>query len=149
MKKYTRLPVTLYRIQPRLPVSLRDFSKQQQLGRTSFDLKVHEGLVKPLSNPSTFTTPNGMSLRPVGENMLKILGAFKGEPMVYRIHEGLELPKDFLLFHEHTDHYSLQTSKDITLKDFNEKLTFFLKSLPNQTKTQFLQQLDDEDDFDN
>lgn len=81
--------------------------------------------------------------------MLKILGAFKGEPMVYRLHEGLELPKDFILFHEHTDHYSLQTSKDITLKDLNVKLTDFLKSLPNQTKTQFLQQLDDEDDFDN
>ena len=149
MKAWNRLPVTLYRIQPRLPVALRDFTKQQQLGRTSFDLKVQEGLVRPLVNPSKFTTPNGMSLRPVGENMLKILGAFKNETMLYRMHEGMELPSDFVLYHEHTDHYSLQTSKDISLQDFNMKLTVFLKSLPSQTKSQFLEELEDEDDFDN
>jgi hypothetical protein len=149
MKSYHRLPITLYRIQPKLPVGLRDFAIQQQLGRTSFDLKVHDGFVKPLSDSSKFTTPNGMSLRPVGENMLKILSAFKGEPLVYRLHEGLELPKGFIVYHEHTDHYSLQTSEDISLEKLNSKLTDFLKSMPSQTKSQFFSQLEDEDDFDN
>ena len=151
MKAYTRFPLTIFRIQPKLPVSLRDYTKQKLLGRSSFDLKVHpDGLVKPLPPDTTiFTTPNGMSLRPAGENMLQILAAFKGEPRIYRMTVGTAVPDGFVLYHEHNDHYSLQTAGDVELGDLNRKLTAFLESLPSQTKSQFLEELEDEDDFDN
>jgi hypothetical protein len=70
MKYYNRLPLTLYRIQPRLPVALRDFQTQKGLGRSSFDLKLHDDKVVAMPNDTVeFHTPNGMSLRPVGRNL--------------------------------------------------------------------------------
>jgi hypothetical protein len=149
MKGFTRLPMTLYRIQARLPVNLRDFEIQHQKGRSSFDLKSVNGIVHPMPPNSSFHTPNGMSLRPVGENMLRILQEYKGEPRIYRIHEGLLLPSGLIVYHEHTDHWSLQTSEPIALAAFNEKLTAFLETLPSQTRQQFLEQLEDEEDQDN
>ena len=47
VKRFTQLPLTLYRIQPRLPVVLRDFNAQMEKQRASFDLKTHNGLVLP------------------------------------------------------------------------------------------------------
>lgn len=146
------MPRTLYRIQPRLPVSLRDFDLQRKKGRSSFDVVTHDGLVEPLApeKQSAFSTPNGMSLRPDGQNLRRILSDFQGTPMIYRMHEGLEIPASFSLFHEHSDHYSLQTSGAVSLADLNHKLTSFLEALPPpQTREQFFAQLNDEDDQDN
>jgi hypothetical protein len=148
MQRITQLPLTLYRIQPRLPVNLRSFDKQMALGRSSFDLKLHNGLVTPVVQGTSFSTPNGMSLRPSSETMRTILESFRGEPTIYTLSTGLKLPDGLCIYHEHTDHYSMQCTKPISLDDFNVKLTDFLKSLPSQSKQQFLAMLDDIDDQD-
>ena len=83
---------------------------------------------------SPFQTPNGMSLRPATQNMEENLRGFKGEPTVYRMHEGMQLPGPLVVYHEHTDHYSLQTQKTIKLLEFNEILSIFVQSLPSQTR---------------
>jgi hypothetical protein len=49
--RYTTVPQTLYRVQTKLAVSLRDFDVQTAKGRTSYDLKVHSGLVQPAVGP--------------------------------------------------------------------------------------------------
>jgi hypothetical protein len=120
------------------------------IGRLSFDLKLHNGLVIPTSEGSKFLGPNGMSLRPASETMVEILRKFIGDPYVYRVQEGLHLPGHFAIFHEHTDHYSLQTTEAIDLMLFNKRLTEFLQSLPPpQTREQFMEFLNDVDDQDN
>ena len=53
--RYSVFPMTLYRIQPSLPVRLRDYDSQTRLGRTSYDLKLHNGLVLPTTK-DTFDT---------------------------------------------------------------------------------------------
>lgn len=148
MQRITQLPLTLYRIQPRLPVNLRSFDKQMALGRSSFDLKLHDGLVLPVAQGTSFKTPNGMSLRPSSDTMRSILSSFRGEPTIYTLLTGLKLPDGLCIYHEHTDHYSMQTTKPIPLDEFNAKLTEFLKTLPSQSKEQFLAMLDDVDDQD-
>lgn len=131
-------------------MTLRDFDTQMAKGRTSFDLKLDEkGFVQPVVIGSKFTTPNGMSLRPAGDTMIQILKSFRGEPKIYHLACGLELPKGLVVYHEHSDHYSLQTSEPISLTMFNERLTKFLQELPAQTKEQFLNQMEDIDDQDN
>lgn len=149
MPRFLKVPTHLYRIQGRLPVYLRDFEFQRQQGRTSFDLKLHGGLVKPIIPGTAFETPNGMSLRPLGTSMLNILQNFRGNPMIYCLHEGIDLPDGLVLYHEHSDHYSLQTSEDISLPDLNRKLTQFLESLPCETKEEMLYRLHDDHDQDN
>lgn len=149
MQGYTRLPVTLYRIQNGFAVKLRDYESQLLRNRTSFDLKLHNGLVLPVKPGSPFTTPNGMSWRPAGPKMLSILSGFVGNPTIFRMHEGLLLPDGLIAYNEHTDHWSLQTTKPITLEELNKKLTDLLSSLPHQSREQFLAQYEDEDDQDN
>lgn len=149
MKRYTQLPLTLYRIQPRLPVALRDYDTQMAKGRKSFDLKLDKnGFVQPMVG-SHFTTPNGMTLRPASDTMVQILKSFRGEPIVYHLLCGMEMPSGLVVYHEHTDHYSLQTSEPIQFEEFNKRLTEFLRSLPSQTREQFLKQMEDIDDQDN
>eukprot|EP00933_Yihiella_yeosuensis_P066516 TRINITY_DN7081_c0_g1_i1.p1 TRINITY_DN7081_c0_g1~~TRINITY_DN7081_c0_g1_i1.p1 ORF type:complete len:186 (+),score=29.33 TRINITY_DN7081_c0_g1_i1:164-721(+) len=149
MHRYTQLPITLYRIQPRLPVKLRDYETQMAKGRTSFDLKLHDGLIKPMPEVGPFHTPNGMSLRPGTQKMEEVLRDFRGEPTIYRMHEGMTLPEGLVVFHEHTDHYSMQTTQEISLEDYNMKLTNFLESLPSQSRQEYFDWLDDLDDQDN
>jgi hypothetical protein len=57
-----------------------------------------------------------MSLRPSTEKMHAILKEFRAPPRVYHLPNGLELPKHFVIFHEHSDHYSLQTTEPVTLQ---------------------------------
>ena len=149
MPRFTRVPTTLYRIKSQPSVRLRDYQIQMGLGRTSYDLKLVDQLVQPLPIPSSFHTPNGMSLRPAGPNMISILERFRGSPIIFTLACGLELPQGLCLYHEHSDHYSLQTTVPVALQDFNESLTRFLSALPRQTKDQFLAQMMDEDDQDN
>ena len=113
---------------------LRDYATQMERGRSFFDLKLHDGLVKPMPEESPFQTPNGMSLRPATQNMEENFRGFKGEPTVYRMQKGMQLPEPLVVYHEHTDHYSLQTQKTIKLLEFNEILSNFLQSLPSQTR---------------
>lgn len=148
VKRFTVVPQTLYRVQAKLPVNLRCFDKQMALGRSSFDLKVQDGLVRPAEGP-TFTGPNGMSLRPASDVMKRIVENFVGTPTIYTLIPGLALPDKLLLLHEHSDHYSMQVREPMSLDDFNQTLTLFLKTLPSQTKEQFLAARNDEEDQDN
>ena len=152
MKKYTSFPLTLYRIQPRLPVSLRSYDLQMAAGRSSFDLKVHNGLVCPIKPDDHFHTPNGMSLRPAGPKMMEILSKFPEKRYDLKIYSflcGMSVPKDFVLYHEHNDHYSLQTAVPIPLDELNQKMTDILSKLPSYTRQQFIDFMNDPDDFDN
>lgn len=149
MKGYTRLPVTLYRIQNGLSVQLRDFETQLLKGRSSFDLKLHDSLVLPVEPGSPFSTPNGMSWRPAGDKMLGVLSGFKGSPIVFRMHEGMSLPDGLIAYHEHSDHWSVQTTVPIPLPELNQKLTELLAGLPRQSREEFFAQYEDEDDQDN
>ncbi len=74
--RFRVIPLTLYRVQAKLPVSLRDYDTQRALNRSSFDLKLHNGLVLPAVG-DTFTGPNGMSLRPKGQVMEDLVRGFK------------------------------------------------------------------------
>lgn len=151
MQRFARIPRTLYRIQPRLPVNLRDKATQEAKKRTSFDLLVHpDGLVHPMKG-DVFHTPNGMSLRPPTEKMRQILEEFRGgdQLRIYRLQENLSLPNGLVVIHEHSDHFSLQTTHPIRLEDFNRQLTDFLGQLPSQTKQEFIDEFDDIDDQDN
>jgi hypothetical protein len=143
MRQFTKVPMTLYRIQPTMPVRLRDYDHQAALILKSFDLKLKDG------NTATFDGPNGMTLLPLGKNLLSIVENFKGKTSLYRLDKGRELPTGLVLFHEHTDHYSLQTSEQITKKEFDEKLTDLLESCPVQTKDEFLAYVDELYDQDN
>lgn len=148
VKRFSKLPITLYRIQGRLPVSLRDYDTQVSMGRESYDLKLTDGKVHPAVG-DIWIGPNGMSLRPGNETMLNIIKNWKGDATVYRFGEGLVLPTELIVIHERDDHYSLQTTEPITLDIFNQRLTQFLEASPNQTKEQFIAQMEDYDDQDN
>jgi hypothetical protein len=148
MSRYTQLPVTLYRIQSKLPVRLRDYEVQKSKGLTSYDLKLKNGLVHPMPISSPFVSPNGMSLRPMGTNLESLVRGFKNDFTIYTLCCGIQLPPELCVFHEHSDHYSLQTTKPVTLDTFNQILTEFLMSQPKQTKEQFINQLNDPDDYD-
>lgn len=63
--------------------------------------------------------------------------------------ENSPVPKGMVLILEHSDHYSLQTSVEETLSEFNSKLTDYLTSLPSLTKAQFEEFYNDVDDQDN
>jgi hypothetical protein len=152
VKRYKKIPVTLYRLQGRLPVMLRDKATQLAAGRASYDLSLRDddGLVHPVPpGTTTFTGPNGMSLRPATETMLEIAKQFRGRATVYRLSEGLELPSGLVVWHERDDHFSLQTDEPIALQTLNERLTNLLVQCPTQTLPQFIAQLEDVDDQDN
>ena len=149
VRKFTKLPKTLYRIQARLPVRLRDYDTQMAKGRASFDLKIHDdGLVHP-AHGDEWIGPNGMSLRPATDTMIGILEDWKGEPTIFRLNEGMQLPDSLIVIHERDDHWSMQTREPVTLDSLNDTLTELLENAPKQTKEQFLDQMADLDDQDN
>lgn len=149
VSRFKKIPVTLYRIQNRLEVSLREHATQMAAGRASYDLKLGtDGLVHPAIG-DTFIGPNGMSLRPGTETMLHIAKNYKGNATVFRLQEGLNLPDGLIILHERDDHYSLQTDTPILLEKLNEKMTNLLSECPTQTLPQFIAQLEDYDDQDN
>ena len=98
------------------PVRLREWAKQKELGRASYDLKVHaDGLVHPMTGDK-FVRPNGMSLRPAGSLVLaEVLANFRGD-CVTIIPAETRLPPELVLLHEHSDHYSLQTAEPVALE---------------------------------
>ena len=115
--RFNKTPLGLYRIQNGDKVSLREHSEQVKLKRTSFDLKLGaDGLVHPATGEN-FIGPNGASLRPGGFVFGEIVANFRGPRMrIIEIPSGVELPKELVLLHEHSDHYSLQTSEKRSLK---------------------------------
>ena len=151
MQRFYQFPVTLYRVQPRLPVFLRDYEIQKSKKRLSFDLKLHNGLVNPMEG-DTFHTPNGMSLRQSSPKLASIVENFRNisnTMRVYRMQEASKVPQDMVLILEHTDHYSLQVSKPMSLDEFNNALTEYLSGLPSMSKEEFVEFYNDVDDQDN
>ena len=150
VSRFKHIPVTLYRLQSKLPTRLRDHATQMAAGRQSYDLKRNpdDGLVHPAQG-ETFTGPNGMSLRPATENMLHIAKNYRGNVTVFRLQEGLQLPEGLVLLHERDDHYSLQTDEPVELETLNDRITALLENCPTQTRDQFVEQLEDPDDQDN
>lgn len=149
VSRFKRLPVTLYRLQERLPVNLADHATQMAAGRKSFDLKIHDDCLVHPAHGDTWIGPNGMSLRPATENMYHIAKNYRGNVRVYRFQEGMDMPDGLIVLHERDDHYSLQTDEPIALDELNQKMTRLLETLPSQTKEQFIEQLEDENDQDN
>ena len=138
--RYKTTPTVLYRIQSGAKVNLREKSKQDALGRSSYDLVVHSGLVLP--RPSAyFEGPNGMSLRPNGPMFQEVMRGFRGKNIyIYEIPKDLAVPEDLVILHEHSDHYSFQCDREMPLKELNAKLTLFLDAhAKRMTKEQFMQ----------
>ena len=102
-------------------------------------MKLQDGLVLPAEGDK-YIGPNGASLRPSGENMVNILKNWNGEPTIFRLNEGMQLPDGLVVIHERSDHYSMQTTVPIELEELNAKITEILEEAPRQTKQQFLEQ---------
>ncbi|BGO88445.1 hypothetical protein NBRC10512v2_000060 [Rhodotorula toruloides] len=57
------------------------------------------------------------------------------------IPRGTALPPSLTILHEHTDHYSLQTTKRISLDNLNAEMTrFFVHQCEAYTKEQWVDQ---------
>ncbi|EFC44493.1 predicted protein [Naegleria gruberi] len=90
-------------------------------------------MVQPAEG-DVFECPNGLSLRPGGHTLGHILAHYKKKVGLILIPEGVAIPDDLVLIHEHTDHYSLQTSVPCTEDELNAKLNHFFETTPNIQK---------------
>eukprot|EP01129_Flabellula_baltica_P014886 TRINITY_DN7278_c0_g1_i1.p1 TRINITY_DN7278_c0_g1~~TRINITY_DN7278_c0_g1_i1.p1 ORF type:complete len:179 (+),score=35.26 TRINITY_DN7278_c0_g1_i1:122-658(+) len=139
--KYTKTPCPLFRIQTGSQVNLRVHDEQKKAGRVSYDLKLYDGLVKPLyeDGETEFIRPNGMSLRPKGNFMTQLVMEFRGRNIeIKMVPEGTPIPEGLVLIHEHTDHFAMQTTKPVSIDEFNKKLTEFMAPYPIMDKNEFL-----------
>jgi len=119
--------VTLIRAQPGASVKLRDYFVQTAKASKSYDyVPAEDGLIHP-RDPADgrFMGPNGMSLRPPG---IMISGYIATIPKirVLEIPAGTPIPPTLVLLHEHSDHYSVQTTEVVTPDVFNARLTEWL-----------------------
>ncbi|TFK69521.1 hypothetical protein BDN72DRAFT_796412 [Pluteus cervinus] len=121
--RYNIIPYDIFRTQNGPKVALRDYEVQKRLGRRSYDLHVGPGGMVQPSFGANFNGPNGCSVRPKGLNLDEIVDTFGGTGLIYRLGEGVHLPEDLILLHEHTDHHALQCTRPMTLDELNRKLT--------------------------
>jgi len=121
-----QVPVELARVQSGRKVRLRDYDSQMKLGRYSFDLKLKDGLVLPYEGDD-FVDPNGCSLRePTSPMFQEVVRNFRGRNILISIlPQGTPLPPSLTILHEHSDHYSIQCTRPITLNALNKELTEF------------------------
>lgn len=61
--------------------------------------------------------PNGCSLQPPeSRTFQEVVRNFRGSKVgIYIIEKDTELPSDLVILHEHSDHYSLQATKEMPL----------------------------------
>jgi len=124
--RFASFPFDICRIQSGKVVSLRDRAVQTKEGRASFDVELHDGKVIPALGDD-FLGPNGMSMRPPTPYFINFAENFGGKRVVvFRVPKGTALPNTLTLLHEHTDHYSLQTTVPCSLSELNQRLTKFL-----------------------
>lgn len=139
--RYDKIYRDLFRVNATSKVVLRDWHAQNKLGRSSYDLKVHEdGLVHPAASEN-FEGPNGASLRPNSPFLQEVIRGFKGKGVsIYRLKEGTPLPEDLVLLHEHTDHHSLQCKRPMKLEELNKIITDFCQQKGEKmTKKEFVE----------
>ena len=131
-------PLDLFRFAGR--VQLRERGAQAALKRTSFDYTLGaDGLVHPATT-AHFIGPNGCSLRPAGPTLYELVAHRRGDARVVLIPGGTPMPPGLVLLHEHSDHYSLQTSAPCKPAELNARLNAFFKSLPTVlTRDEYLQ----------
>ncbi|KAI5480904.1 hypothetical protein MNV49_006713 [Pseudohyphozyma bogoriensis] len=86
-----------------------------------------------------FEVPNGCSLRPDCPTMQEVIRGFNHKnTIVWTIPEGLPFPSHFVLIHEHSDHFSLQTTEPVSLTEFNKRLTtFFTEKCTEMTQKEW------------
>ncbi len=150
VRKYNVLPVSLYRIQGRLPIRLLDYDSQMAKGRRRYDVKLckETGKVLPAEGDK-FIGPNGAILRPLSNTLVRALVRRNKEPIVFCLREGMQLPDDLVMIHERGDYYSLQTTVPIELSELNDKITKIMEEAPRQTREQFLAYCSNVDNQDN
>ena len=126
MTRYTETPVDLFRLVTTKTVKLREHAAQVAKGSHSYDFFLKEdGKIHP-SPSEYFVAPNGMSLRPEGIQMWDILASYRGNPKVCIVPKGTPIPPELVLYHERSDHYSLQTATPRTPSALNSLMTKFL-----------------------
>ncbi|KAG5638123.1 hypothetical protein H0H81_001726 [Sphagnurus paluster] len=144
--RYTeKVPVDLARVQSGRNVKLRDYETQVKLKRFSYDLKLQDGKVLPAEGDN-FIGPNGCSLRePLSPTFQEVVRNFRGTNIIISvIPEGTPLPPTLTILHEHSDHFSLQCTKPMTLDELNNELTKFITA---NAKTLDKEQFDEEYPF--
>lgn len=87
--------------------------------------------------------PNGCSLRPpLSPNQQEVVRNFGGRNVtIYLVKEGTPLPPTLQILHEHSDHYSMQCTKPMTLDELNEELTKFFETSTSLSSTTSFQSL--------
>ncbi|KAF8526617.1 hypothetical protein BU17DRAFT_62106 [Hysterangium stoloniferum] len=126
--RYTKeVPVDLARVQSGRNVRLRDYETQVKMKRFSYDLKVRDGFVMPAEG-DMFIGPNGCSLRePFSPTFQEIVRNFRGSNiLVYVLPKGSPLPPSLTILHEHSDHFSMQCTRPMTLDELNDELTDYI-----------------------
>jgi hypothetical protein len=134
-----KTPVKLFRIATGKgkKINLRERSAQVAKGSPSFDFTIQsDGLIHPMTGPD-FMGPNGMSLRPNGMSQYEILAGMRGEVSVTEIPEGVPIPEGLVLLHEHTDHFSMQSTVACTPRELNNKLTKFVEQYERYPKSEW------------
>jgi hypothetical protein len=135
--RFTVAPIGLFRIQTGQSVKLREYYRQKELKRMSFDYRSTDGIIKPATG-SDFIGPNGMSLRPGGFVLGEIIANYRGNN-IYFIPKGTKFPSELVLLHEHSDHYSLQTSVECHENTLNQRLTDFLANMEQLSKEKYFE----------
>ncbi|KAI1275387.1 hypothetical protein F5Y07DRAFT_400386 [Xylaria sp. FL0933] len=127
IKSYKYIPIMLFRLSTGRSIKLRDRSVKRS---GSFDILTDNGIVQPRAlDPSTYSGPNGASMRPLGRDQELLVKNFEGRKVVvYAVPEGTPLPSDLILVHERGDHYSLQAAKQMSLDELNHKIDDFLRA---------------------
>ncbi|KAG6860972.1 hypothetical protein C0995_005208 [Termitomyces sp. Mi166 len=164
--RYTdKVPVDLARVQSSRNVKLRDYETQRELKRFSYDLKLQNGKVLPADGPN-FIGPNGCSLRPpLSPTFQEVVRNFRGANIIVSVipegalatncislfseltpflGQGTPLPSTLQILHEHSDHYSMQCTKPMTLNELNDELTKFMTA---NSRTMDKEQFDEEYPF--
>lgn len=143
MQCFSSFPKTLYRVQSKLPVALREYKEQLKRGRTSFDIKLSSrGYCVPMFG-NVYHTPNGMTLLALGDDLRSVIESFRAIPSIYKVPKHTPVPNELILLHEHGDQYSLQVKgKRMRLKELNARLTNFLELLPCLTKEELLKEME-------
>ncbi|KAJ3382369.1 hypothetical protein HDU92_004795 [Lobulomyces angularis] len=149
----TRFPVDLFRLQNGKGVKLKEAIKN--FGSAYDAVNTKDGLVQPPHSSGKYIGQNGCKLRMNNLDFQHSVRTFRGKRiMVFRIKKGVIIPEPFILVHEHTSHFSLQTKAPMSihgklyfeichstyfillLQEFNENLTSFFNGPDCEQLTQ-------------